>query len=180
MSLGPFAVSFPACAKSSGRNISTWMLVAQPWAFPALKYTNFQHPVPAEGLKGPPRRSREAQAEANAEFSVLREHNGAVSSRLSPSQMRRDVLPARCALKSSCPQGHLPAGLGASLNPALNCHAAQRRKKCVSFPSANGRELLSKQDLKLRAGKLTPNVPIFGRKHEVRVSGQTLPQQSLS
>jgi len=111
---------------------------------------------------------------------VLREHGGAVpssvSSRLSPSQMRRDVLPARCALKSSRPQGHLSAGLGASLNPALNRHAARRRKKCLSFPSASGRELSSE----LRAGKLTLSVPVFRRKREVRVSGQALLQQSLS
>lgn len=115
---------------------------------------------------------------------MLREHNGtipsSVSSRLSPSQMRRDVLPARRALKSSCPQGHLPAGLGASFNTALNCHAAQRRKKCLSFLSTNGRGLSSEQDPELRAGKPTPNVPIFKRKCEVCVSGQALLQQSLS
>lgn len=115
---------------------------------------------------------------------MLREHNGtvpsSVSSRLSPSQMRRDVLPARCALKSSRPQGHLPAGLGASLNTALNCHTAQRRRKCLSFLSANGRELSSEQDPGLRARKPNPNVPIFKWKREVRVSGQALPQQSLS
>lgn len=115
---------------------------------------------------------------------MLGEHNGTipgtVSSQLSLSQMRRDVLPACRALKSSCPQGHLPTGLGASLNTALNCHAAQRRKKCLSLLSANGRELSLEQNPELCAGKPTPNVPIFRRKCEFHVSGQALPQQSLS
>lgn len=56
-----------------------------------------------------------------------------VSSRPSSSQMRRDVLPARRALKSSCPQGHLPGGLGVSLNTALSCHRAERERNASRF-----------------------------------------------
>lgn len=103
---------------------------------------------------------------------MSRERNGAVpssvSSRLSPSQMRHDVLPARRALKSSCPQGHLPAGLGASLNPALNLPTPRKGERNVSrFQLQTAESFHRSRTQSYVRENLTPNAPIFRRKHEI-------------
>lgn len=46
---GPLRCLFLPVQSPAAENSGTWMLVAQPWGFPALPCVDFQHPASAEG-----------------------------------------------------------------------------------------------------------------------------------